>query len=219
MDLYHVVNRGTDKRSVVKCDGDRIRFVRGLYVFNDKNYAPNPLTQPKLRDSNKRKRKVLVHIHAWCLMDNHYHLLLSPVADDVSNISLFMKKLNMGYAKFFNEKYQRTGALWQGKYKKVLVGNAAHDLYIPYYIHLNPLDINHKQWRKGNISDSKTILKKLDAYRWSSYLDYTGTSNFPSLLYRNILDKTLKTKENQHQEMSTIITDQNLIENSNIIEI
>jgi len=81
----------------------------------------------------------------------------------------------MGYAKFFNEKYDRSGYLWQGRYKKILIETDAHFNYIPYYIHLNPLDRLHKQWRVGGVTDCTKALDVLDTYRWSSYLDYQGT--------------------------------------------
>jgi len=103
--IYHVYNRGVEKRDVVISDDDRMRFVHSLYIFNDSNNAPNCISQPKQWQSNTN-RKCIVRIHAWCLMNNHYHLLLSPVDGELKNISLFMKKLNMGYAKFFNEKQQ-----------------------------------------------------------------------------------------------------------------
>jgi len=154
MDLYHVLNRGVEKRNIVSNDDDRMRFVRGLYVFNDKENAPNSVSQPKQRGSDK-ERDLLVNLHAWCLMNNHYHLLVSPIGDDLKNLSLFMKKVNMGYAKFFNEKYERSGYLWQGNYKKVQISNDAQFQYIPYYIHLNPLDFNYHQWREGSVSQTE----------------------------------------------------------------
>ena len=72
-------------------------------------------------------------------MGNHYHLLLSERRE--GGISDFMRKVNVGYAKFFNEKYKRTGTLFQGRTKKVLVDSDAHFLHILHYIHLNPLDL------------------------------------------------------------------------------
>ena len=130
MEFYHVLNRGVEKRNIVVSDDDRMRFVRGLYLFNDKNNAPNAISQGNITIESNYKRDLLVDVHAWCLMDNHYHILLSPKNDDFANISLFMKKVNMGYAKFFNEKYNRSGCLWQGKYKKVLIENDSHFLYL-----------------------------------------------------------------------------------------
>ena len=129
MDLYHICNRGVEKREVFLDDGDRARFVHDLFVMNDANASPNYIEQ--LRGSisyEKHDRDLLVHIYAWCIMPNHYHILLSPVDDDPSKLSLFAQKLGMGYSKFFNEKYQRSGALWQGKYRKVHIQRDAHFL-------------------------------------------------------------------------------------------
>jgi len=189
MDIYHIVNRGVGKCNIVNDDTDRFRFVHSLFIFNDSN----PL------DSNHRRvgftvptasRKPLLHIHAWCLMNNHYHLLVSPINDDSVTISKFMKKLNMGYARYFNERNNRSGYLWQGRYKKILIENDAHFIHIPYYIHLNPLDYTHKQWRTGKIQDCTAAQSVLNAYRWSSHSDYSGKRNFPSVINPELLANT-----------------------------
>ncbi len=218
MEFYHVINRGVEKRNIVINDGDRMRFVKSLYVFNDSASSPNSKTQPKMYENIHRHRNLLVHIHAWCLMDNHYHLLLSPVDNDLANLSLFMKKLNGGYAKYFNEKYDRSGYLWQGKYKKILIERDSHFIHIPYYIHLNPLDYTNKEWRKGKIKNIKSALKKLHEYRWSSFLDYTGTKNFPSLIKQYFLKEILGSKSHHEKEILKIISDENLASGSQIIE-
>jgi len=119
------------------------------------------------------------------LMPNHYHLLLSPVAEN--GISLFMKKLNMGYAKYFNEKNNRVGALFQGKYKSIQVTEERHFLYLPYYIHFNPLDLAVPEWRRRSLVDTTTADEFLKGYRWSSHLDYLGIKNFPSVTNREFL--------------------------------
>jgi putative transposase len=217
MEIYHVLNRGVDKRTVVLDDSDRLRFVHSLFVFND----------AKRLDENHRKagvalsasdRKPLVHIHAWCLMDNHYHLLVSPVGDDLKNLSKFMKKLNMGYARYFNERHERSGYLWQGKYKKIHIEQDAHFLYIPYYIHLNPLDFALKEWRTGEVQDINEAMKLLVDYRWSSYLDYNGTKNFPSIITKDILAQILSDGDNQNIQISKIITTADLSQDASLIE-
>jgi len=119
------------------------------------------------------------------MMSNHYHLLLSPVVEN--GISLFMKKLNGGYAKYFNEKYERSGALFQGKYKSVHIDNDRHFLFIPYYIHFNPLDLKYPEWRNRDIKDLNGAIEYLKDYRWSSHLDYLGIKNFPSVTQRETL--------------------------------
>lgn len=213
MDYYHIFNRGVDKRTVFLDESDHLRFVHDLYVMNDRNTVAHPK-----QTQRERKRDLLVYIHAWCLMSNHYHLLLSPVDDDEGNVSLFMKKLNMGYTKFFNEKYKRSGALWQGKYKKVLIGHDSQFMYIPYYVHLNPLDFTSKEWRDGAVKNSTAALTELRAYRWSSLNDYLGLKNFPSLIHQKSLGHILGSAQEQFAEMKKIITDKGLAVGSKNIE-
>ena len=214
MEWYHVLNRGVDKRAIVLDDQDRARFIHDLYVFNDeRNVLHFHLPD---RKEEKRPRKLLVHLHAFCLMGNHYHLLLSEATS--GGISLFMKKLNMGYAKYFNEKYERSGALWQGKFKKKLIHRDAHFLYIPYYIHLNALDFSMPEWRKGGITDIKKAFDYLESYRWSSHLDYTGMKNFPSVTEREELAAIIGTKEKYKKEIGRIISDPEIAQQSEQLE-
>ena len=205
MDLYHIFNRGVEKKDIVNDDDDRMRFVRSLYLFNDVNPAPNSISQ--LKQCNElRKRECLVHIHAWCLMNNHYHLLLSPTNDDTTTISKFMKKLGMGYAKFFNEKYGRSGHLWQGKFKRVHVENDSQLIYIPYYIHLNPLDYTMPKWRIGGINDTMQAFENLKRYRWSSYNDYQNIPNFVSVINKSFLQGFLGNVSTQNKQIKNIIS-------------
>lgn len=202
MELFHVLSRGVDKRTIAQNDKDRLRFLHDLYVFNDVNPTPNYILPSRQKEY---RRRLLVRIHAFCLMPNHYHLLLSPIIEN--GISLFMKKLNMGYAKYFNEKYQRDGALWQGKYKKILIARDAHFLYIPHYIHLNPLDLKFPEWRQGKVRDVDKALAFLRTYRWSSYLDYSGTKNFPSLIHTDVLAESMGGEKAMKKELGSIISD------------
>lgn len=216
MDFYHVLNRGVDQRNIFIDNGDRVRFVHELYEFNDTKPANN--TSRQMNDfvsrSFEQEREKLVDIHGWCLMKNHYHLLISERME--GGITTFIRKLNIGYAKFFNEKYKRSGTLFQGRTKKILMENHAQFNYILHYIHLNPLDYlkGAEDWRirsKGRIQSSKKALTYLKSYRWSSYLDYIGEQNFPSVLttslfgdilgsYEKNIEKYLKDTENIESE-------------------
>lgn len=120
------------------------------------------------------------------MMPNHYHLLLEPVVED--GIPRFMKKLNMGYAKYFNKKYERTGALFEGRYKSVLIDSEAHFTHLPFYIHLNPLDLVTPGWREWKIENIQKTIDFLESYRWSSHLDYLGKKNFSSVTQREFLN-------------------------------
>lgn len=190
MELWHALNRGVDGRDIFMDDRDRLRFIHDLYEFNDTTPAgSNKGYHFKSRDIVSpyisRTRERLVEIHGWCLMKNHYHLLISELIGN--GISLFLRKLNVGYANYFNEKYDRVGTLFQGRTKKILIENDAHFNYILHYIHLNPLDYltGAEKWRErshAGIHSAKDALNYLKQYRWSSYPDYAGQKNFPSIL-------------------------------------
>ena len=194
MILYHTLNRGVDKRKIFLDTGDYLRGVHDLFEFNDTTPVNN-LTyffRKEYKDVGRpyikrEARKLLVKIHAFCLMPNHYHLLLSELVKN--GIPLFMKKFNGGYAKYFNEKYKRTGALFEGRYKRVTIKNEAHFIHLPYYIHLNPLDLAAPEWRDKKLTNFTKTMRFLDSYRWSSHLDYAGKKNFPSVTQRDFLLK------------------------------
>lgn len=125
-------------------------------------------------------------------MKNHYHLILSERAD--GGMSLFLRKLNVGYANYFNERYDRVGTLFQGRTKKIPLERQEHFLYILHYIHLNPLDYlrGAEKWReraRSGIKNAREALHYLDKYRWSSYLDYSRKKNFPSILTISFFSK------------------------------
>ena len=205
MELYHVMSRGVEKRKIVMDDRDRARFVHDLFVMNDSQLVRH-ISQPGRNTSDfSGSRRLLVHIHAFCLMDNHYHLLLSDVVE--SGIPKFIQKLNMGYTKYFNERHNRSGALWQGKHKKVHITEEKHFLYIPYYIHLNALDSTASEWREGRVRNSVRALKDLRNYRWSSHLDYLGKKNFPSITYRNFIAESLGSASEYEREIVRLIKD------------
>lgn len=191
--LIHVLNRGVDKRKIFLDDQDRFRFIHDLFEFNNQEKVKNLFYFfKKYRDIERRyikkpPRKLLVQIHAFCLMPNHYHLLLSPKID--TGTPQFMKKLNMGYSKYFNEKYKRKGTLFEGRYKSVAIENESHFIHIPYYIHFNPLDLEAPEWRNNELKNYKKANEFLNSYRWSSHFDYVGKKNFPSVTQRNFLSE------------------------------
>ncbi len=193
MNLYHVLNRGIDGRNLFLDSRDYARFVHDLYEFNDTTsaleYSRRDAGEINVGPPRSHIRKRLVEIHGWCLMKDHYHLLISELVE--GGLIKFMMKVNVGYAKYYNERYERHGHLFQGKTKKILIEHEAHFLYILNYLHLNPLDYltGAKKWRERNkdsIKNTEEALKYLNEYRWSSYLDYCGKKNFPSILTKNL---------------------------------
>jgi len=176
-------------------DEDRFRFVHDLFEFNDVKPSPNLneiLFNKKMKNMEvglpsikKEPRKVLVEILAFCMMDNHYHLIVRQKLEN--GITEFMRKLGTGYTNYFNQKYERTGALFQGRFKSVCIKNDSHLIYLPIYVHLNPLDFKFHEWREKKIKNYIDAIKFLDSYRWSSYLDYVGQKNFPSLISKDFI--------------------------------
>lgn len=185
-EIYHLYNRGVEKRKFFLEDKDYLRFTHNLFEFNDEELADN-IYYRQPYEIGSRKRKKLVEIMAFCLMPNHFHLLVRQKVD--RGISKFMQKLSIGYSMYFNQKHERVGSLFQGKFKAVLVGEESHFIHLPFYIHLNPLDLIAPEWRIRQIKDYQKIIQFLNSYRWSSYLDYIGKENFPSVTDRNFFLK------------------------------
>ncbi|MBI5644640.1 transposase [Candidatus Kaiserbacteria bacterium] len=175
---------------------DHARFVHDMYEFNDSKPAGNAYRRFGSQMMDLRNpsfdREPIVDIHGWCLMKNHYHLLLSERRE--GGLSTFLRKLNVGYANYFNERNTRAGTLFQGRTKKILIDSDAHFLHILHYIHLNPLDFlkGAEQWRSLRVRDADTALKHLSSYRWSSYMDYCGERNFPSVVTTSLFGNIFK---------------------------
>jgi putative transposase len=216
MDFYHVLNRGVDKRVTFQEDADYFRFIQNLYIYNNLEQAPHNIWSTSARMKIKAEEKLVV-IHAYCLMPNHYHLLLSPLIEN--GISLFMKKVNMGYSKYFNEKNERSGALWQGKYKHINITKDAHFNYIPFYIHLNPLDLSHKQWRNGSVGNTQNALNKLQLYKWSSHTLFLNPEKVPGSVIDGSFFVHNFQQTNYIQEIKNIILTKHLAQHSESIEI
>jgi putative transposase len=193
--IIHTLNRGVDKRAIFLDEKDYFRFISDLYEFNNEEslnttyhaFARSYDIECRRFKYNKQElpRKLLVDIHAFTLMPNHYHLMISPRVEN--GVSRFMHKLDMGYSKYFNMKNKRKGALFEGRYKGIPIVDQAHFIHLPYYIHCNPLDFFVPEWREREISNYMDALRFLESYRWSSHLDYLGKKNFPSVTNREFL--------------------------------
>jgi putative transposase len=190
-EIYHIYNRGVEKRNVFSSDSDRLRFIYNLFEFNDTSPAENSGYSFQTQKQNlgsqiiKDRRENLVEILCFCAMPNHYHLLVRQKID--GGITEFMRKIGTGYTNYFNKKYDRVGPLFQGKFKAIHINNDAQFLYIPHYIHLNPLDLVMPEWRSGQIKNIAKASQFLESYHWSSYLDYIGHNNFPAITSRDLI--------------------------------
>lgn len=144
---YHVMNRGAQRRAIVEDDADRDCFQAVMAAMSE---------------------RFRVEVHAWCLMDNHYHLM---VRTPEGNLGRAMRHLNGVYTQHFNRWHGRDGALFRGRYKAVLVEAEAYWTHLSRYVHRNPLEAG--------------VVAELPAYPWSSYPAYVGKVAQPEWLATN----------------------------------
>lgn len=179
-ELYHVFNRGTEKRKIFLNKKDYERFLVSLILFNTTEEVATNIHRYDLSQTfGLITNKPLVKIHAFALLPNHFHLILEPLVN--SGISRLMHRLEMGYSRYFNKLNSRSGNLFQGAYKIVHIGNDGYFNYLPLYVHLNPLDLlpSEINWKEMGIKDKKEATKFLKEYQWSSLPAYLNSRSYP----------------------------------------
>lgn len=167
-EFYHLYSRGVDKRMIFLDDDDRNRFVRLLYLCN----GTKPLNYRDtigLKLSDIETGDKLVAVGAYCLMPNHFHVLVKEVSE--GGIVKYMSKLLTAYSSYFNKKYERTGALFGSEFKSEHASNDEYLRYLFAYIHLNPVKLADPDWRTRQ-TDEEIIKSFLKRYQYSSFLDY-----------------------------------------------
>ena len=180
-EFYHLYNRGTEKRNIFLSNSDYDRFLTLLYLVNQPGPAVLKIQGRTLEElRGKHDGEPLVEIVAYCLMPNHFHLLVREVQD--GGISKFMQKLTTGYTMYFNKKNDRSGALFQGKFKATHVADDRYLRYLVSYIHLNPIKLIEPNWKETGIADCIAAENYLAAYTPSSYRDYLGETRQQGIL-------------------------------------
>ena len=149
---------------------DKERFLKLLYVCNTKKPLIFKDIQGESLDEIERDGDLLVSIGAYCLMPNHFHILLRE--DNETGVTEFLKKVATAYSMYFNKKYERSGSLFQGAFKSRHVDNEPYLNWLFAYIHLNPVKIIEPMWRESGISNVKNAREFMEKYRYSSYHDY-----------------------------------------------
>lgn len=178
-EFYHVYNRGVEKRNIFMDDNDRWRFITLLMVLQGKKYVEQigryVIDVRHLVLDKKMFKEILqnqtVKLVGFCLMPNHFHLILQEVAE--GGISAFMQRLGDGYTKYFNARYQRHGHLFGGVFKSVHIDTDEYMKYLSAYIHLNPSEAG---WRKREVK-----------YPWSSFQDYVSENRWKDFLDASII--------------------------------
>ena len=134
---HHIIQRGHDRQPIVRDDADRERL---LALWRE--YA----------------QVFQVAIHAWVIMDNHFHLLLTPQTEQ--GLPHMMQSVGRAYVRYFNLRYQRTGTLWEGRYRSCILESERHLLACMVYIDLNPVR-------------AQLVMNAAD-YQWSSHRHCIG---------------------------------------------
>lgn len=158
--IYHLFSRGVEKRDLFLDDVDRLNFLSIL---------------------GRMSERFMIDLYAYVLMPNHYHLLIKTHAP---NLSRSMQWLGTTYTGHFNRRHGRSGHLFQGRFKSILVENDAYLMQLSCYIHRNPL-------RAG-------LVERLAQYRWSSYIAYAYGRAKPEWLDTELLLSPF-TQPNKHK--------------------
>lgn len=172
--FYHVTSRGNERKAVFKSSGDREKFLEYLSTASLRYDA---------------------RVHAYCLMDNHYHLLLQTPSGNLPEI---MHHINGAYTTYFNVKRDRAGHLFQGRYKAILVEIDGYAKELSRYLHLNPVRAK--------------IVHAPEEYPWSSYRDYIGMRRPLDWLYRDFIlgcfDAEVSKAQDRYRDFVTALVDQ-----------
>ncbi len=180
-EYYHVYNRGVNKMLTFMRPHDYWRFMFLLHLCNDVNPVRidnimrheqgSTLLEIKEKVFACKRSETLVDIGAFCLMPNHFHILIRAKSDE--GIPKFMQKLVTAYSMYVNKQYNRTGPLFSGRFKAEHVAKDEYLKYLFAYIHLNPIKLIDQTWKDKGIHNKKRSQKYLEEYEYSSYGEYT----------------------------------------------
>ncbi len=162
-EIYHVFNRGVDKREIFHDKTDYIRFYQSMYLFNTIEPILNYSHACTLVSDDSKEK--LVRVHAYSLLPNHYHLLIEQLSD--GGISEFIKRVSGGFTSYFNEKYDRSGVLFQGRFKRVHITTDEQYRYLFAYVNEN--HIVHMIQRPNDICYSSSTY--FQGYHHSKLVD------------------------------------------------
>lgn len=171
---YHCYNRSIEKRIAFGDHRDYHRFLELLYLANDE-------TPLHYEDVGRRKfeevlsiprGKRLVSVGAFCLMPNHFHLVLKEVTE--GGISAFMRKLGTSYTMYFNVRYERVGNLFLRPFRSRHVSTDRHFQHLINYVHCNPAVLYEPRWKTSHVVDPQFLGERIAAYPYSSLSIHAG---------------------------------------------
>lgn len=165
--IYHVFNRGNNKKPIFNCKRD---YKRAISLMNYYKYKKTPLRYSNFQKQSKKQKELIyklkklkgdkkIEIICYCLMPNHMHFLLKQIVNN--GISNFMQQFQNSYARYFNIKNNNTGSLFEGRFKAVRIEDDKQLVHVSRYIHLNPYS--------GFIVGNANLL---ETFPWSSFPEY-----------------------------------------------
>jgi putative transposase len=178
-EIYHVYNRGAHKADIFYNDSDRERFLALLLVANCNQPVHLENLLKKYRGSTfirlfeeevPKLGERLVDVLAYCLMPNHFHLVVRQLVD--GGITSFMRKVATAHVMAHNARHEHSGTLYQGKFKSRHVDSDEYLRWLFSYVHLNPLDLIEPRWKEGGFRATRQARLFLEHYRWSSLPDF-----------------------------------------------
>ena len=196
-EYYHLCNRAVNKQVIFYDSNDYFRFLfLTLYFqsemkFQQINRLVKEFVQHRVLDSidvDKIVDKRAVELVAFCIMPNHFHLLIKEVEEE--GIASYMQRVLNAYAKYYNTKYEKSGHVFQGPYRAVHIEDDRQLLHVSAYIHRNPREI--AKW-----------FKKEEQYPWSSYQDFIRENRWGNLLLSDIVLGQFKDKLEYHKFVKT----------------
>lgn len=209
---YHILSRAVEKREIFRRKEDCFRFVFQMYAANVGKPAFNLHRKDVMKAAQALligeeipakfiivEHPPLVHFMSFVLVLNHYHFSLVPNIE--GGISKYMQRLNIGYAKYLNLKYNRKGTLFESRYKIIPIqSNFQLDAIIRYINIINPLDVYQEGWRINGLKNQKEALEFLNKYQFSSFPDLFGGRNSKILASPEIRGKFLGEEISKNRE-------------------
>lgn len=169
-EFYHLYTRGVDKQNTFSDSRDYSHFIKALFYYLIRNPKPKFSIYQRTKVFPIDSSKIIAEIICYCLMPNHFHLLVRQIQD--GGISELMRKLLLSTTKYRNTKYNHQGSLFQVPFKAVHIETDEQLIHTSRYIHLNPL--------------TSLLVKDLKFYPWSSYHSYINSS-YDALTKEDIL--------------------------------
>lgn len=184
---YHIFNRGVEKKTIFHDSRDYYRFLFLILSFQSSKPLKNlsrlleDFVQHRvLHTKDEMLKNRMVELVAFCVMPNHFHLILKEVKE--GGISAYMQRVLNAYGKYYNTRYEKSGHVFQGPYRAVHVESDKQLLYLATYIFRNPRELS--QW-----------LNKENKYPWSSYQDFITENRWGEFLMPGIILEQFKTSE------------------------